>query len=155
MKPADIGKRLVAYIIDSLVLGALTSILLVPFYCCMFIPLGLTSNTRTMSNPAELLLICGSAIILIALEIAITYAYAVWYPVTRQHGATLGKKAMHIRVVKADGKEVGQGTMLLREFIGKPISRVVFYFGYIWILIDEKGRGWHDMIADTLVVEAE
>jgi uncharacterized RDD family membrane protein YckC len=30
----------------------------------------------------------------------------------------------------------------------------VLYLGFIWILFDDRRQGWHDKIADTLVVEA-
>ena len=43
--------------------------------------------------------------------------------------------------------------MLVREWIGKPISMVVFCLGYLWILIDQDNQGWHDKLVDTYVVE--
>jgi len=29
----------------------------------------------------------------------------------------------------------------------------VVYLGYVWIFIDARRRGWHDLIAGTVVIE--
>ena len=63
-------------------------------------------------------------------------------------------KLMHLRVVRdADGGPIGGGAAIVR-LIGFYISGVVFYLGFIWILIDKRRRGWADLIAGTCVVEA-
>jgi uncharacterized RDD family membrane protein YckC len=43
--------------------------------------------------------------------------------------------------------------MLGREWIGKWISAVVFFLGYLWILFDPERQGWHDKLMSTWVVE--
>ena len=43
-------------------------------------------------------------------------------------------------------------TVILR-MIGYWVSGAVFYLGYIWIFIDKRKRGWHDLIAGTVVVK--
>ena len=63
-------------------------------------------------------------------------------------------KMMGIRVVRdRDGGPVTGGQAILR-LIGYWVSGFVFYLGYIWIFIDKRKRGWHDLIAGTVVVEA-
>ena len=42
--------------------------------------------------------------------------------------------------------------MMLRECIVKQASGVML-LGYIWVLIDEKNRAWHDKILDSYVVD--
>lgn len=67
-------------------------------------------------------------------------------------GATPGMKAAGIRVVNdRDGSRIGWGTALLR-LVGWWISTAAFYFGFAWILIDSRRRGWHDLIAGTCVI---
>ena len=34
------------------------------------------------------------------------------------------------------------------------INNLLFYIGFIWILVDKRRRGWHDLIAGTCVIEA-
>ena len=58
-----------------------------------------------------------------------------------------------LRVVRdRDGGPISVGQAILRLF-GYWIDGLVFYLGYIWILIDKRKRGWHDLIAGTVVVK--
>ena len=43
--------------------------------------------------------------------------------------------------------------MLFREWFVKAASASVFLLGFIWVVIDDKNRGWHDKILDTYVVD--
>ena len=61
-------------------------------------------------------------------------------------------KAAGIRVVNdRDGSRIGWGAALLR-LVGFWVSGAVFYLGFIWILIDSRRRGWHDLLAGTCVI---
>ena len=63
-------------------------------------------------------------------------------------------RLMQIKVVRdADGGPIGWGSAILR-FIGYWVSAAVFYIGFIWIFIDKRKRGWHDLIAGTVVIKA-
>ncbi len=68
-------------------------------------------------------------------------------------GQSPGKMVINIKIVKADGTPLGLGSVLVREIIGKFVSSLVIYIGYIWILFDGKRQGWHDKIASTYVVK--
>ena len=68
--------------------------------------------------------------------------------------STIGKYALGLQVVSSkDGEPVGFWLMLFREWFVKQASGAIFLLGYIWILIDERNRGWHDKILDTYVVD--
>jgi uncharacterized RDD family membrane protein YckC len=67
-------------------------------------------------------------------------------------GQTLGKMIMGIRVVRTDGGKVGPLISALR-FLGYIISFVLLFFGFFWIIIDRERQGWHDMMADTVVIK--
>jgi len=43
--------------------------------------------------------------------------------------------------------------MLLREWIGRWLSGLLFGLGYLWILLDKDRQAWHDKLASTYVVE--
>ena len=80
-------------------------------------------------------------------------AYLVVELVFYAKAASIGKKILGLQVVSSiDGTPLGFGRMLYREFIVKQASSVLM-LGYIWILVDEKHRGWHDKIMDTYVVD--
>lgn len=76
-----------------------------------------------------------------------------WYFWTRRSGQTPGKQLMNLRVVKEDGSALTDTDAILR-FIGYYINSAVIMIGWIWAFFDEKGQGWHDKIAKTLVVKA-
>jgi len=86
-----------------------------------------------------------------AISILIGAAYYIYFWV-KQEGQTLGKKAMKIKVVRADGKPMDWMTGGLR-YIGYIVSGIPLLLGYIWILFDGKKQGWHDKIAGTYVVK--
>jgi uncharacterized RDD family membrane protein YckC len=70
-------------------------------------------------------------------------------------GATLGKRAMGIRVYDfRQGGAIGYGRGFLRQ-IGKYISGVVIFIGYLWMLFDREKQTWHDKIAGTVVVPTD
>jgi uncharacterized RDD family membrane protein YckC len=130
---ADPGPRLVAYIIDIIV------------NTVVIIVLALVGTALAFVLPI-LAIIPFLAIIVVPL------AYFPYY--WSRTGQTPGMKAMGIRVVRdSDGGPVTVGSAILR-LIGYWVSGAVFYIGYIWIFIDKRRRGWHDLIGGTVVVKA-
>jgi uncharacterized RDD family membrane protein YckC len=98
-----------------------------------------------------LLLLCLVIIIIgwIALPfVLLGYMPWMWW----KKGATLGQRAMGIRVVRAvDGGPLSGSQAVLR-YIGFFASSAVFDLGFIWVAFEPRKRGWHDMIADTVVI---
>ncbi len=66
-------------------------------------------------------------------------------------GQTAGKKALGIKVVQRDGTPVGWPRSAIR-YLGSVVSMFAFCLGYFWVAVDSRKRGWHDKIADTLVI---
>src|SRR5206468_2117574 len=66
-------------------------------------------------------------------------------------GATLGKKALGLRIVNAAGTKPTVGQAIVRYLGYIPSS--LCYLGFLWTLKSEK-RGWHDILAGTYVVRA-
>ena len=78
--------------------------------------------------------------------------FVVWLVATR--GQSPGKMVIGIKIIKTDGSSVKLGSVLLRETIGKIVSwSFSLSLGFIWILFDGERQGWHDKIADTVVVK--
>ena len=71
---------------------------------------------------------------------------------TAVRGQTPGKMAVGIRVVGEDDRPPGLGTALLRETVGRLVSTIPFYLGFLWMAWDTGKQGWHDKIAFTWVV---
>jgi uncharacterized RDD family membrane protein YckC len=67
-------------------------------------------------------------------------------------GASLGQKALGMRVVDAsNGRRIDIGRALIR-FVGFVISSLPFALGLIWAGFDARKQGWHDKMAGTFVV---
>ena len=134
---ADPGARLIAYIIDIVITFA--------FVVVLIIIGGLLVATVPILSVIPFL-----AVVIIPL---IYFPY-FWSREGSRNGQTPGMQQMGIRVVRdSDGGPITIGPAILR-LIGYWVSGAVFYLGYIWIFIDKRRRGWHDLIAGTVVVKA-
>lgn len=130
---ADPGSRLVAYILDVVITVIVVIVLALLGAALVFIAPFLS-------------------IIPFVAVVVVPLVYVPWY--WSRGGQTPGMKAMGIRVVRdSDGGPVSVGSAILR-LIGYWVSGVVFYSGYIWIFVDKRRRGWHDLIAGTVVVKS-
>jgi uncharacterized RDD family membrane protein YckC len=130
---ASPGARLVAYIVDGLIQFGLSIVVLLvgTILLAIFWPLGVIAYVAA------------------GLFLLLYFPY-FW----QKSGQTPGMKLMQVKVVRdADGGPIGWGPAILR-LIGYYISAAVFYIGYIWIFIDKRKRGWHDLIAGTVVIQA-
>ena len=141
------GGRLVAYIIDSIIV----SIVVVIIFTIGAFALG---SGATVEGNRVTEISSGSAIIatilfLIGFLVGLLYFPFFW----ARGGQTPGMRPFDLRVVRdSDGGAIGWGTALLR-LVGLIIAGAVFYLGYIWIFIDKRRRGWQDLIAGTIVVK--
>lgn len=79
-----------------------------------------------------------------------SWAYYVVF--TAVYGATPGKMALGLKVVRTDGQPVDWLTAFMREVVGKTLSTLPLLLGYLWAFFHPKRQAWHDLIADTLVV---
>ena len=91
----------------------------------------------------------GSAPVLTLLALL---GWLIFVLVLWAQGLSPGKMILGLRVVNATGEPAGFWRMALRETIGKFVSGIVLYLGYFWIIWDKDQQGWHDKIADTVVV---
>ena len=67
-------------------------------------------------------------------------------------GQTLGKQALGIRVIDFDtGGPIGYPRAFVRV-IGRWLSAIVIYIGYLWMLWDKEKQCWHDKLAGDVVV---
>jgi uncharacterized RDD family membrane protein YckC len=97
------------------------------------------------------------------------YAAALSRRHRSRNGETLGKAAMHIRVVRNDGTSVDLGTALMREGIGKglplvcatiapalaALAAIYVVVDCLWPLWDRDSRALHDRLARTHVVRSD
>ena len=135
----------VAYLIDSLIVGAGT----VAVYIVFGIVGALLDSAAGSSSSRG----AGSSI-----ASALAYAIAVagaWLYFSLQESsaqqATLGKRAIGIKVTDLEGRRVSFGRATARYF-SKILSGLICDVGFIMAGFTARKQGLHDMIASTLVV---
>ena len=70
------------------------------------------------------------------------------------HGATLGKQAVGVRIVTADGAPLSFGRATGRHFLKAIVTPMVpFAIGYLLAGFTSSKRALHDMMADTRVIK--
>ncbi len=125
--------RVVAYIIDAIILGVVSGIV----------------DAIFRVNPSNAGSGAYSAASGLNLVIGIAYFSYMW----SQQGATLGQRIFRLRVVDANtGQRITIGKALLR-WVGLLVSFLVCFVGVIWVAFDSRKQGWADKIAGTLVLQ--
>ena len=80
----------------------------------------------------------------------LTYWYWVW-PVGGERQGTYGQKICHLRVIRADGSAVTQGTALM-WFFAQYLSSITLGVGFFMMLFDREKRTLRDMACNVRVV---
>ena len=69
-------------------------------------------------------------------------------------GQTPGNRLLQIRVCRADDGAVPSPGAALLRFVGLILAALPLFAGFLPILLDDRRRGVHDMLAGTVVVPA-
>ena len=120
--------RVVAFIIDSIIVGVVNAI----------IAAILNSSTTGRSGIQTLL--------------GIIYFTYFWSSASPWPGQTVGDKLLNLRVIRTDGSDLTIVQALIR-YVGLFISFIVIFIGVIWVAFDPNKQGWHDKIAGTYVIK--
>lgn len=75
-----------------------------------------------------------------------------WFFLTRK-GATLGKMALGLKVVRSDGAPITSGRAIGRYF-AEWLSSMILAMGYIMAAFDDEKRALHDRVCDTRVIKS-
>jgi uncharacterized RDD family membrane protein YckC len=138
---AGYGERLVAYIVDGIIVTIATVVV------ALIGTLAVAGGAATGGVGAAI----GGAFVFVVAVFIVTIGYFPFF--WARSGATPGMKMFGLVVVRdSDGGPISAGQAILRLF-GYWVSSLVFYLGYIWVFIDKRRRGWHDLIAGTVVVQ--
>ena len=138
-------RRLVAFIIDHIAIGAFVSIILWPFWGWPFEFENLHHFRWYNTN-----WILGLSNHNVLRETLIILYYALME--SSKYQATVGKIVMGIKVVNKQGQGLDFSKALLRN-LSKILSAFILGIGYIMIVFDDRKQGLHDKIADTFVVK--
>jgi uncharacterized RDD family membrane protein YckC len=150
MPYAGFWVRFVARLIDGVLLGAFNAVLRIPLAIMLGVGAGAGVGRRGVGLiflPAALGLIGISVVI----SIAVAVAYEVYFVSTR--GGTLGKMALGLKIVRADGSPVPAGLALGRYF-AQWLSGCILMIGYLMAAFDSEKRALHDRICETRVIHS-
>jgi uncharacterized RDD family membrane protein YckC len=141
------GGRLVAYIIDTILIAVIFIVVILVAGPLIANGSTTTASGRVTSFGATAPL--GFLVLFIGFLVALLYFPFFW----ARGGQTPGMRPFNLRVVRdRDGTAFGWGTALLR-LVGLYVAAAVFYIGFIWIFVDKRRRGWQDLIAGTVVIK--
>lgn len=162
---ATFWQRFLASLLDSFILGAVNTLIGLVFGILSLVltflfngfsmfttdPSSFNNNSPSGNNVILLIidLILGLTRVITVLGVN---GFYYLYFLTKDN-ATPGKKALGIRIVTVNGESLTPGRIILREFLGKFVSSLFLFLGYLWVLWDEKKQAWHDKIANTIVVK--
>lgn len=151
---AGIVTRMLAMVIDLLVLGITWLILSIGFDFVVRTSAlrqvfeALIGPIRWESPLQELLVTLGLPALLLLL-LSFSY-FAFLYGVG---GASLGKYLMGLRIRNRNGRRISGRQAIIRT-LAYALSALPIYLGFINILFDNRRRGWHDILAGTVVVHS-
>ena len=120
---ADFFTRLVALIIDSVIIGV----------------------------PAFILMMILPVMLIYPLMLAASVGYQIYFWTTT--GQTFGKMAMGLKVVSAETGNILTPSEAALRYVGYIVSGLPLYIGFLWALWDPMHDTWADKIAKTKVIK--
>lgn len=144
--------RFVAKLIDGIIVGIANAIIRIPFMVMFGLGVGGLGTGRRFGDG----MIFGPAMagilgISTLIGLAIGVAYEVYF--LSAHGATPGKMALGLKVIRADGGPISPMLALARYF-AQWVSAVILMIGYIMAAFDPEKRALHDRICETRVIHS-
>ncbi len=152
---AGFGNRLVAQIIDGIILGIAFSLLLIPFGGIATL-IGLNSDSIENSSDeaaAALIGLAGVSMVgLILFSLIAPFIYEALM-ISSAKQATVGKIVMKIKVVGPDGERLTFGQAVGRSLI-KYISSNLCILLWLWPLFNPEEQALHDLVIKSYVVKS-
>jgi uncharacterized RDD family membrane protein YckC len=115
-----------------------------------FVPTGLLVLIAVLYPAAGLSTVGGLAVEVTKVIGALLSA--VYFVICWSRGGTLGMRVLSLAVVHAEtGERIGLVRAIIR-YAGYVAGALACYLGWLWVAFDEDKQGWHDKLANTIVV---
>ncbi|MFD4559406.1 RDD family protein [Streptomyces sp. NPDC058469] len=156
-RPAGLGKRLVARLVDTVVLGAVTAAAAVPLGTKAADHLNEKIDAAKLSGRTETVwLLDGTTAAYLGIVLAVLLLFGVLYEAlpTARWGRTLGKKLCGLEVRGIESHEPPAFGAALRRWLVYSVPGLlgIGVVGVAWCLFDRPWRQcWHDKAAHTFV----
>lgn len=139
---ATLGQRIIAWIVDLIIIGIIAGIF-------GFFGLGAAFLAGFTGNPLAAFFSVGLMVIMFA----VIFGYTIFLEGLRQ-GQTLGKQVIGIRVVdESSGKPIGLGQSAIRNILRIIDNQLVGLVGLILIAATKNKQRLGDIVAKTVVVK--
>lgn len=147
--------RFVAVIIDSIILGAVQFIAIMPVLGIMGIGMADDIQNIYSSDPAEAMSVLGPIMAMAGITQVVFLAIQTLYfsfMESSPYQVSIGKMVLGIKVTDINGNKLDFTKALVRNLC-RIISSMILFIGYLMAAFTEKKQALHDMIANTLVVK--
>ena len=137
--------RFAARCIDGVLLAMVNAVVKIPL--TIMLGIGGGRSAGLVFLPVAIGLAGASVII----SIGVGVLYEAYFVSTR--GGTLGKLALGLRIVRADGGPVS-GSLAVKRYFAQWLSALILLIGYIMAAFDDEKRALHDRLCETRVIHA-
>ncbi|MGA5276777.1 RDD family protein [Streptomyces cellulosae] len=159
-RPATLGRRLAARLLDTVVLGAVTAAAAVPLGMKAWDHVDAKIEAAKLSGrTVTVWLLDGTTSVHLGIVLAVLLLGGVLLEVlpTVKWGRTLGKRLMGIEVRDIEAHEAPEFGAALRRWLVYSVPGLLVFgiVGVLWCLFDKPWRQcWHDKAAHTFVAAA-
>lgn len=156
-RPAGLGKRLAARLLDTVVLAGVTAVAAVPLGAKAVDHVNeKIDEARLSGQTVTVWLLDGTTSVYLGIILAVLLVFGVLYEVlpTAKWGRTLGKKLLGLEVREIEGHEPPSFGGALRRWLVYCVPGLlgVGVVGVLWCVFDRPWRQcWHDKAAGTFV----
>ncbi|MBG0854895.1 RDD family protein [Streptomyces spinoverrucosus] len=156
-RPAGLGKRLAARLIDTLVIAGVTAVAAVPLGAQALDHIqGKIDEAKLSGQTVTVWLLDGTTSTYLAAVVAVLLLVGVVYEAlpTAKWGRTLGKKLLGLEVRDIEGHEPPSFGAALRRWLVYSVPGLLCFglIGVLWCVFDKPWRQcWHDKAAHTFV----
>jgi uncharacterized RDD family membrane protein YckC len=133
---STVNKRATAFVIDDMIISVLFMII---FF----------DKFKALSGDIEGMVSFMNSIFLYMISVKTLYQTIF----IGLYGQTIGKMVMKIKVINVDYLDNPDFFESFQRAIGRVVSEVVFYLGFIWANFTPSRQTWHDKLAKTIVVD--
>lgn len=134
--------RFLARLIDGIILNIALLVVRIPLGISIF-------NSSTTRDPGAAIAAVVATVIATLVSIVVSAGYEIYFVSAK--GATLGKMALGLKIIRPEGEPISMGLAAGRYF-AQWISAIIFMIGYIMAGFDDQKRALHDRICETRVI---
>ncbi|MET8827430.1 RDD family protein [Streptomyces sp. NPDC004610] len=156
-RPAGLGKRLAARLVDTLAVVAVTAVAAVPLGTRALDHVnGKIEEAKLSGRTVTVWLLDGTTSVYLAIILGVLLLFGVLYEAlpTAKWGRTLGKRLLGLQVRDIEAHEAPTFGAALRRWLVYSVPGLLCFglIGVLWCLFDKPWRQcWHDKAARTFV----